>query len=125
MAEHSDGSPCLDGVVAVPPGYTPCCPVFEQHTRLCVYDVRYQWSASTGWVIAIAESAGGGGVQIAFCPHCGTELGSGASMRSWLRDAFAEILAKTRDPEIEEIAEWGLDVLRAMENLSSESTSSG
>jgi hypothetical protein len=36
--------------------------------------VRYEWHASTGWRIAIAEIAGGGGIGIKHCPHCGTGL---------------------------------------------------
>jgi hypothetical protein len=70
---HTDGSPCLEGSSKVPEGWQPCCEVFDDHTRACVYDVRYEWR-STGWVTAISSSAGGGGITMNFCPHCGASL---------------------------------------------------
>jgi hypothetical protein len=74
-ARHSDGTQCLEGTKRVPRGFKPCCKLFEAHTRACAYDVRYEWySKSKQWVIAISESAGGGGIEIVFCPHCGEKL---------------------------------------------------
>ena len=58
-----------------PPGFVPCCELFGGHLETCAYDIRYEWFPSTKrWVIAIAEVAGGGGIEIKFCPHCGSGL---------------------------------------------------
>jgi hypothetical protein len=74
---HADGSPCFEGVSQTPNRFKTCCDVFEAHTLCCVYDVRYEyWSKSKSWVIAISKLAGGGGVEIHFCPHCGKSLSS-------------------------------------------------
>jgi len=70
---HPDGTQCLKGTSCVPNGYKPCCPRFGDHTVTCAHDVRFEcWES--GWVIRIADSAGGGGISIRFCPHCGAEL---------------------------------------------------
>lgn len=74
QARHPDGSECLAGTQRVPKGHLPCCEVFEDHTRACAFDVRYEWSEEHGWVTAISSSAGGGGVAISHCPHCGEQL---------------------------------------------------
>lgn len=75
VVQHSDGTICLEGISSVPAGYVPCCETFVGHTATCAYDVRYEWWAKPRhWVIAIAESAGGGGITISFCPHCGANL---------------------------------------------------
>ncbi len=75
MPEHADGTPCKAGTRNVPDGFTPCCTIFGGHLDSCEYDVRYEWwPTQRFWVIAIAESAGGGGVWIGHCPHCGTTL---------------------------------------------------
>lgn len=59
----------------VPVGFAACCDTFVEHVAACAHDVRYEWWSRDGqWVIAIAESAGGGGVEISFCPHCGKKL---------------------------------------------------
>jgi hypothetical protein len=74
---HSDGSICPEGTQSVPKSYTACCQVFEAHTRSCYYDIRYEWwSKARAWIIIIASSAGGGGIQIDYCPHCGANLKS-------------------------------------------------
>lgn len=80
---HSDGTPCKEGTANVPAGFAPCCDMFGSHTSTCDYDVRYEWwSKSRQWVISISESAGGGGIQIFYCPHCGTCLdGTGGISR--------------------------------------------
>jgi hypothetical protein len=72
--KHPDGSECLAGTQRVPRDYAPCCEVFEDHTRACVFDVRYEWSESHGWMTAISSLAGGGGITISHCPHCGMRL---------------------------------------------------
>jgi hypothetical protein len=75
MLVHADGSPCREGTQSVPDDYIPCCKLFEAHTRTCVYDIRYEWWPKPDkWVIAISEAAGGGGITISFCPHCGAQL---------------------------------------------------
>ena len=77
MNTHSDGSECREGTQTVPLEFVACCDVFEQQTFACEYDIRYEWRSDLEppvWVIAIAESAGGGGIEMDFCPHCGTRL---------------------------------------------------
>ncbi len=72
---HPDGTVCLEGTRSLPKSYSPCCEIFDSHTSTCEYDLRYEWGPrSRQWVIAIAESAGGGGVRISYCPHCGARL---------------------------------------------------
>jgi hypothetical protein len=72
---HADGVPCLAGTRRTPEDFAPCCSDFAGHVDLCVSDVRYEWYAKQQlWAIAIGAEAGGGGVEIAFCPHCGTKL---------------------------------------------------
>jgi hypothetical protein len=75
MKWHADGTKCLEGTRSVPQGYQPCCEIFEGHLDTCAYDIRYEWWVqSDQWVIVIAESAGGGGITINYCPHCGARL---------------------------------------------------
>lgn len=72
---YPDGTVCLEGTKSVPKSYAPCCKVFHEHTRTCVYDIRYEWwPKSNHWVIAIVESAGGGGITMSYCLHCGARL---------------------------------------------------
>ena len=72
---HADGTPCKEGTRSAPDGYAPCCDLFDGHTSACDFDVRYEWWAGPARrVITIAESAGGGGIWIRFCPHCGSKL---------------------------------------------------
>ncbi len=72
---HPDGTLCLEGTTSLPPDFQPCCAVFAAHTATCAHDLRYEWRPkSRQWVIAIAESAGGGGIMITYCPHCGALL---------------------------------------------------
>lgn len=72
---HADGSPCLEGTKSVPKKYEPCCELFNSHTSTCVHDIRYEWWGKRKiWVIAISEESGGGGIEIKFCPHCGSKL---------------------------------------------------
>jgi hypothetical protein len=59
----------------VPPRFRHCCEVFRAHTTTCELDVRYEWwPKANRWFIAILDSAGGGGIEIGFCPHCGRQL---------------------------------------------------
>lgn len=75
LMKHSDGTKCLEGTSSIPKNYKPCCETFLGHTVTCSFDVRYEyWKKSKQWVIAIAESAGGGGITIKYCPHCGKKL---------------------------------------------------
>ena len=72
---HHDGTVCLEGTRIIPIDFNPCCEVFARHLDTCTFDIRYEyWSKSLEWVIIIAESAGGGGITIKYCPHCGSEL---------------------------------------------------
>ncbi len=75
QTKHQDGSPCPEGSQSVPRAFTPCCEVFAQHTAACYFDIRYEWwPKQKGWFTIIAPSAGGGGIAISFCPHCGSKL---------------------------------------------------
>ena len=76
IIRHPDGSICLEGIRScVPIGYRACCEIFDGHLSTCIYDIRYKWGRRTkAWGIVIAESAGGGVIRIAFCPHCGAKL---------------------------------------------------
>ncbi len=71
---HPDSSPCLEGTQRVSENYVPCCESFDNGTRRCAYDIRYEYWKGQGWVIAIVEEAGGGGITISYCPHCGVRL---------------------------------------------------
>jgi hypothetical protein len=74
-SKHADGTRCLEGVRGAPDDFRPCCDDFGGHLDTCSHDVRYEWwSTARGWVIRIAEAAGGGGIHIEFCPHCGARL---------------------------------------------------
>lgn len=75
VKQHIDGTPCKEGTRNVPPDFTPCCDTFRAHLETCDYDLRYEWwPTQRFWVIAIAESAGSGGIWIGHCPHCGNQL---------------------------------------------------
>ena len=82
-ATHIDGSLCPEGTANMPVNRRVCCKEFEWRTYACYYDVRYEWQRWRGqWVIAIAPDAGGGGIAIRNCPHCGAKLpGRGKSGR--------------------------------------------
>jgi len=72
---HTDGTLCKEGTHSLPPRFRACCDIFAGHTDTCEYDIRYEWcSRSARWVIGISESAGGGGITIHYCPHCGRKL---------------------------------------------------
>jgi len=73
--KHTDGSYCPEGTQRIPSRYTPCCDDFLAHTFACYFDIRYEWwPRLRGWFIVIDPSAGGGGVAISHCPHCGGKL---------------------------------------------------
>lgn len=75
MKLHTDGTICQEGTRKVPRNYIPCCEEFNQRTMACVFDIRYEWwSSIKRWVICIDDSAGGGGITISHCPHCGVLL---------------------------------------------------
>ena len=75
---HADGSICPEGTSSAPPGFMACCEDFAQQTTSCYYDIRYEWRNDLEcWLIAIPDSAGGGGIEISFCPHCGASLLTG------------------------------------------------
>lgn len=78
---HRDGTPCVEGAQAVPSAFVACCSALEERTRACVIDVRFEfWPEHKAWFIPLVPDAGGGAIEIAFCPHCGTRLiGTGAS----------------------------------------------
>jgi hypothetical protein len=72
---HPDGTACPEGTRRVPRGWSACCAFFEGHTRTCYFDIRYEWwSRNKSWFVIIAPEAGGGGIEISFCPHCGSKL---------------------------------------------------
>lgn len=72
---HADGSVCPEGTARLPRPFKPCCETFAAHTRACFFDIRYEWwPKQRGWFTIIAPSAGGGGVAMNFCPHCGRRL---------------------------------------------------
>ena len=72
---HPDGTFCLENTKSVPSSFIPCCETFSGHTITCAYDVRYEWLPNSNeWIIVIPESAGGGGITMSFCPHCGMKL---------------------------------------------------
>ena len=78
IKEHTDGSFCPEGTQRIPRTFNPCCDSFLQHTSACYLDIRYEWWPNQrGWFIIISPSAGGGGIAISYCPHCGAKL-SGA-----------------------------------------------
>jgi hypothetical protein len=82
---HEDGSPCPEGTQSVPRVFAPCCEVFADHTAACYFDIRYEWwPKQKGWFIVIAPSAGGGGIAISYCPHCGSKLTGSARKSSHL-----------------------------------------
>ncbi len=45
-------------------------------------DAEY-WQTSGFWVLAIDDSAGGGGVEIDWCPHCGRSLAHNSAASGW------------------------------------------
>lgn len=74
-SHHTDGTICLEGTKSVPRSFVPCCKAFSDHVTACAFDIRYEWwSRQKHWVIAISDSAGGGGIVINYCPHCGSKL---------------------------------------------------
>lgn len=76
VSMHADGTPCKEGTTSTPRGFVPCCAAFAAHLATCEFDVRYEWRAKRRrWEIAVPQVAGGGGVEIRYCPHCGAKLG--------------------------------------------------
>jgi len=72
---HTDGTRCREGTQRVPERFEPCCSGFERHTTACEYDIRFEWwTGHASWFIVISDMAGGGGIAIGYCPHCGSEL---------------------------------------------------
>lgn len=82
---HLDGSLCPEGTAQLPANRVLCCREFEARTTACYYDVRYEWQRRRrNWVIAIPPDAGGGGVAITHCPHCGAKLAGRNRKGRWL-----------------------------------------
>lgn len=72
---HSDGSLCPEGTRKIPRAFTPCCEPFAAHLASCYYDIRFEWLARKRvWIVVIAPQAGGGGIEMLFCPFCGARL---------------------------------------------------
>lgn len=66
----------------MPRGFRACCETFGAHTAACDYDIRYEWWTKPRiWVVKITETAGGGGIRINFCPHCGVRLAGSTPRR--------------------------------------------
>jgi hypothetical protein len=74
--KHLDGSLCPEGTAVLPARHKFCCDMFRARAHACYFDVRYEWwPRQRGWFNVIMPEAGGGGIAMAFCPHCGTKLG--------------------------------------------------
>lgn len=74
---HADGTSCPEGTRRVPVRFTACCAEFDDRTRACYHDIRFEWwSRPRAWFIIIAPDAGGGGIRFRYCPCCGTALNS-------------------------------------------------
>lgn len=74
-AAHIDGSPCPEGEQRLPAAGALCCAAFTARTYACYFDIRYEyWASQQNWFIVIQPDAGGGGIAISHCPHCGTKL---------------------------------------------------
>lgn len=72
---HADGSICPEGTARLPKRGKLCCAAFAARTEACYFDIRYEWWPSyRGWFTIIQPDAGGGGVAMNFCPHCGARL---------------------------------------------------
>jgi hypothetical protein len=71
---HADGSVCLEGTKVVPEGFEACCDRFDQRTRACSVDVRFEWwQHHSGWYVMIADG-GHSGLKFDYCPFCGYRL---------------------------------------------------
>jgi len=71
---HADGSPCVAGTQTIPKNYQPCCKRFAQGTLNCEFDIRFEWWATNNtWVVRLPDG-GSSGMDISFCPYCGTKL---------------------------------------------------
>ena len=83
---HLDGSDCPEGTLLVPRGFAPCCAEFAERTLACFFDIRYEWwSGQQNWFVLITPDAGGGGIAMGYCPHCGARLAGGAKRGRYLR----------------------------------------
>jgi hypothetical protein len=82
---HADGTVCREGTRRVPRAFRACCSAFDHRTLACVFDVRYEWwPRQKSWFVPIHDTAGGGGIAIAFCPHCGAKLKGSSKEGRWL-----------------------------------------
>lgn len=74
--KHADGSPCPEGTQRLPASGVVCCDAFWAHTLACYFDIRYEYweGRAPNWHIIIAPAAGGGGIAIQYCPHCGAKF---------------------------------------------------
>jgi len=77
-SHHPNGEPCLAGKRKVPRGFNACCERFDLATRACTFDIRFEWwPKSAAWVVRLADG-GSSGLEMSFCPYCGTQLNSSA-----------------------------------------------
>lgn len=82
---HLDGTPCPEGTQRLSPERTTCCDAFHARTLACYFDVRYEWWPNpSGWFIIICPDAGGGGIAINNCPHCGARLHGPQRSGRWM-----------------------------------------
>jgi hypothetical protein len=82
---HTDGTICLEGTQRLPRRFEACCPAFLQRTLACDLDIRYEWwSGQRSWFILISPAAGGGGIAISYCPHCGVRLQGARRTGRWM-----------------------------------------
>jgi hypothetical protein len=96
MSGHTDGTPCLEGTQRLPPNFRPCCDSFEQHTKTCDADLRFEWwEKSNKWVTCLHD---GSGIEVAFCLFCGNVLDSErASAEGTLSRELFDVRAAARD----------------------------
>jgi hypothetical protein len=75
VRKHLDGSLCPEGTRRIHARFSACCEEFTHRTRACYFDIRYEWWPKLkNWFVVISDEAGGGGIAINFCPHCGRKL---------------------------------------------------
>jgi len=94
QSHHSGGEICLAGTRKVPRGFDPCCARFDLATKACVFDIRFEWWPKTNsWVVRVADG-GSSGIDIAFCPYCGTKVSRVRGARVKLPEARSRVRKK-------------------------------
>jgi hypothetical protein len=66
--------------------------VFAGHVETCACDLRYAfWPGANQWCIAVAESAGRGGIAIGWCPHRETTTAPSKARSDEIGDAGSTV----------------------------------